>query len=83
MVAVRKKQIMINRAIMTTKIKLERVSKPSEWASCSRGSGKMAMRMKTKGRRSQAIEFLMDIELRRRLKKMRARRTSAATKTSI
>lgn len=64
------------------KMKLDRVSKPSECASCSRGSGKMAIIIKTRGRRSHAIEFLIDMEFRRRLKKIRIRRMRAAMETS-
>lgn len=66
-----------------TKMKLERVSKPSEWASCSRGFGKIAIMIKARGRRSQAIELLIDIEFLRRPKNIRKRSMSAAIDTSI
>ena len=81
--AVRKKQMTSRSAMIITKIKLESVSKPSRWANCSRGSGKMAIIMKTRGRRSQAIELLIDMEFLRRLKKIRMRRIRAAMDTSI
>ena len=68
---------------MMTNMKLARVSKPSQLAKASSGFGKIAMMMKTKGRRSQAMEFLMDIEFLRRLRKMRTRRMRAAMETSI
>ncbi len=48
-------------AMMTTKRKLEKVSKPSQEAKAAKGSGKMAMMMKTKGKRSQAREILIDM----------------------
>ena len=62
-VRVRKKQRIINRAIVTRKIKLARVSNPSQWASSVMGSGKIAIMANMIGNKSQAIEFLMDIEL--------------------
>ena len=43
------------------KIKLENVSNPSQLENLARGSGKMAIIRKTIGRRSQAIELLIDM----------------------
>ena len=43
------------------KIKLERVSKPSQDESVVSGSGKIAMSKKKTGSNSQAIEFLIEI----------------------
>lgn len=83
MVAVRKKHIISNRAIMITKMKLERVSNPSMWANCSRGSGKIATTIKRSGRRSQVTELLIDIKFLRRLKSIKKRSTRAAIDTSI
>ncbi len=42
-----------------------------------------AMTMKTRGRRSQAIELLIDMEFLRRLKKITMRRMRAAIEISI
>ena len=72
-----------SKPIMMTKMKFARVSNPSQLAKASRGFGKMAMMMKTRGRMSQAMEFLMDMEFLRRLRKMRTRRMRAAMDTSI
>lgn len=82
-VTVRKKQRIRRRAIIMTKIKLERVSKPNQWAKESMGSGKIAIRIKTSGRRSQVREILIEMEFRRRLKKIMMRRISAARENSI
>lgn len=75
--------MMMSRAIMTTKMKLESVSKPSQWASVLMGSGKMAMMAKAKGRRSQASEIRIDIEFLRRLRMMKTSSINAAIDTSI
>lgn len=63
METVRKKHRIISRAITITKIKLEKVSNPSQLEKVARGSGKMAMARKTIGSRSHAIELLTDILL--------------------
>lgn len=52
--------------MMITKMKLAKVSKPSQLAKSEKGPGKVAMIMKTIGRSSQATEFLIDMELRLR-----------------
>ena len=75
---------MINKsAIIITNMKFASVSKPSQFAKASNGFGKIAIIMKTRGRSSQAIEFLMDIVFLRRLKKMRMRRMRVAMDISI
>jgi hypothetical protein len=68
---------------MITKMKLARVSNPSQLAKVSSGIGKIAINIKTRGSKSQTMEFLIDIEFLRRLKKMRIRRIRAAMETSI
>ena len=60
MVIVRKKQRRIKRAITTKKIKLDRVSKPSQVAKVAIGSGKIAIIINTIGKSSQAIELLTE-----------------------
>ena len=75
---VSEKQRIINKAIMTTKMKLARVSKPSQLAKSANGPGKMAITMKAMGSKSQATEFLMDIELRLRERTMMISRIIAA-----
>ena len=80
---VRKKQMMISRAMMATKMKLARVSKPSHLAKASIGEGKMAMMMKTRGRRSQAMEFLMDMRFLAKQMMMRINKMMAAIDISI
>lgn len=72
-----------NKPMMMTKMKFASVSKPSQLAKASSGFGKMAMIIKARGRISQAMEFLMDMDFLRRLRKMRARRMRAAMNTSI
>ena len=59
---VRKKLIMIKSAMIMTKRKLEKVSKPSHAAKSERGWGRMAIMTKTMGRSNQATELFMDIE---------------------
>lgn len=61
MTTVRKKQRIMSRAIVIRKIKLERVSKPSQLDNALRGSGKIATNRKTIGSKSQAIELLVEI----------------------
>ncbi len=70
-------------AMMTTKMKLENVSKPSQVDRLAKGSGKIATMMKMRGKRSQAREILMDIWLRFRAKRMKKRRVRAAIVISI
>ena len=62
-VSVSEKQRTISRAMATRKMKFASVSKLSQWASSVSGSGKIAINAKIIGRRSHAMEFLMDIEL--------------------
>ena len=57
---VRKKQIRISRAIITTKMKFDKVSNPSQLAKDCNESGKTATIIKAIGSRNQAIEFLID-----------------------
>ena len=83
MVEVRKKQRMSKRAIVITKIKLEGVSKPREWARKSIGPGKMAIIIKAKGRSNQATDIFTDMEFLRRLLMIKMRRMRAAIETSI
>ena len=52
---------------MIRKIKFEKISNPRKCDKSSMGFGKTAMIRNTIGRRSQAMEFLMDIEFLRRL----------------
>ena len=80
---VRKKQIRISRAIATKKIKLARVSKPSQLANAVSGSGKMAIRMNASGRISQAIEWRIVMRFFARLKIIRNSRMIAAMRISI
>ena len=80
---VRKKQIRMSRAIMTTKMKLDRVSKPSQLAKISSGPGKMAIMMKMSGSESQAMEWRMDMRFLVRLKMIRISRMIAAIEISI
>lgn len=80
---VRKKQIRMSIAMMTTKRKLASVSKPSQLAMISSGVGNMAMRIKISGRESQAMECRMDIRFLARQRSMRISRTIAAMKNSI
>lgn len=61
MTTVRKKQRTIRRAIVVRKIKLDRVSKPSQLDNAASGSGKMAINKKTIGSKSQAIELLVEM----------------------
>ena len=79
----RKKQIRISKAMTIRKIKLERVSKPSQLARDSRGCGKMAMRIKMMGRRSQAIEWRTDRRFLARLTMMSNSKMTAAIDISI
>lgn len=62
MVTVRKKQRIMSDPIMTRKMKLAKVSKPSQLARVARGSGKMATMRQITGRRSQATELLTENE---------------------
>ncbi len=80
---VRKKQMTIRRAIIATKMKLARVSKPSHLANASIGDGKMAMIMKTRGSKSQAMECLIDIRFLVRQMIMIINRMMAAIDISI
>lgn len=79
---VRKKQRTIREPIMTRKIKLDKVSKPSQLARAARGSGKMATTRQMIGRRSQATELLMEKEFFLRDIIMTINRTMAATAIS-
>lgn len=65
-VRVREKQTIIRRAIVARKMKFDRVSNPSHFANDSSGFGMIAMVRNTKGRSSQAIEFLIEREFRLR-----------------
>ncbi|MDO4398746.1 MAG: hypothetical protein Q4C24_00400 [Candidatus Saccharibacteria bacterium] len=80
---VRKKQMIMSRAMITMKMKLERVSNPSHLEKEVSGSGKIAMMTKITGSRSQARELLMDIEFFLRLRTIKTKRTSAAMDISI
>ena len=53
----------MRRPITTTKIKFANVSKPSQLEKAAIGSGITAIIIKTIGKRSQATEFLIEIEL--------------------
>ena len=58
---VRKKQMMMRSAMITTKMKLEKVSKPSHLENAVRGSGKIEIMRKTIGSKSHAMELLMEM----------------------
>lgn len=47
--------------MITTKMKLEKVSKPSHLERTVRGSGKIAIMRKTTGSKSHAMELLMEM----------------------
>lgn len=53
--------MIISSAITMRKIKLERVSKPSQLDNIVSGSGNIAISRNTIGKRSHAIEFLIEI----------------------
>ena len=61
MTTVRKKQMIMSRAMAMRKMKLEKVSKPSQVDNEARGSGKIAIRRKTIGNNNQAIELLIEM----------------------
>lgn len=79
----RKKQIIMSRAMMARKIKLERVSKPSHWDKVVSGSGKIAIKINATGNSSQARELLIDMEFFRRLRIIKINKISAAMDISI
>ena len=80
---VRKKQSIIRRAIAIRKMKLAKVSNPNQLAREPSGSGKIAMKRKTIGSKSQAIEFLIDILFLTREIKMIIKSNNAAIDISI
>ena len=80
---VRKKQRMMSSAIAVRNMKLERVSKPSQLDSTASGSGNMAIKRKTNGKRSQAIELLMEIVFLLSRKTIMISNTIAAIDISI
>lgn len=82
-VRVRKKHNTIKRAIVIRKMKLASVSNPSQCASPVSGSGKMAISANRIGSSNQAIEFLIDIELRFRQTIIMMKRIIAAIVISI
>ena len=53
--------MMMRSAITTKKMKFESVSNPSQLEKTVRGSGKRAIKRKTMGNRSHAMEFLIEI----------------------
>ena len=80
---VNEKQSIIKRAIITTKIKLEKVSKPRVFAKFSNGSGNKAMIINTTGSKSHATEFFTDMEFFLRQKIIIMSRINAAMLISI
>lgn len=69
--------------MITTKIKFEKVSKPSQLEKLVSGPGKIAMMINTIGKSSQATEFLTEIELRFRPVVIRISSNMAAIIISI
>lgn len=80
---VKKKQMSMSRAMVIRKMKLDKVSKPNQLARAVNGSGKMATTIKMIGKKSQATEFLMDMELRLRHIIIKTSKTRAAIVISI
>lgn len=74
---------MIKRAIITTKIKLEKVSKPRVFDRFSNGSGNRAMIINTTGNKSHATEFFTDMEFFLRQTTMIMSKINAAMLISI